>query len=219
MQFLFRNGRLGVMTQALVILSIASLAVSSLAETRAKFASTWRAPGATAMSYAGKKVVGLVASDDLSLRMSAEEALARELTARGVEGVAAYRVIPGEEIRSPQNAKQWFDKIGAAGVVIMRVVDLSKEKIPSAVVWAGTSYYGSLWDYYPYAWGAAIPIGPGRTETKVLVETLIFDIAGNKLVWAGTSETVNPKDAQATVNGIVTSAAEQMKKDGLIRKK
>jgi hypothetical protein len=207
------------MTHALAILSIVSLAVSSAVETKAKFTSTWKAPGAAAMSYAGKKVVGLVVSDDLSLRMSAEEALARELTARGIEGVAAYRVIPGEEIRNPENAKRWFDKIGAAGVVIMRVVDLSKEKIPSAVVWAGASYYGSLWDYYPYAWGSAIAIGPGRTETKVLVETLIFDIAANKLVWAGTSETVNPKDAQATVKGIVTSAAEQMKKDGLIRKK
>jgi hypothetical protein len=207
------------MTQALAILSILSLAVSSALETKAKFTSTWKAPGAAAMSYAGRKVVGLVVSDDLSLRMSAEEALARELTARGVEGVAAYRVIPGEEIRNTENAKRWFEKIGAAGVVIMRVVDLSKEKIPSAVVWAGATYYGSLWDYYPYAWGSAIAIGPGRTETKVLVETLIFDIAGNKLVWAGTSETVNPKDAQATVKGIVTSAADQMKKDGLIRNK
>ena len=201
-----------------VLLSFLLLA-SPASETKAKFTSTWKAPGAAAMSYAGKKVVGLVVSDDLSLRMSAEEALARELTARGVEGVAAYRVIPGEEIRNPENAKRWFDKVGAAGVVIMRVVDLSKEKIPSAMVWAGASYYGSLWDYYPYAWGSAIAIGPGRTEIKVLVETLIFDIAGNKLVWAGTSETVNPKDAQATVKGIVTSAAEQMKKDGLIRKK
>jgi hypothetical protein len=47
---------------------------------------------------------------------------------------------------------------------------------------------------------------------------LIFDIAGNRLLWAGTSESVNPKDAQATVKAIVESAAERMKKDGLIRK-
>jgi hypothetical protein len=207
------------MMHALTILSILSLSISPALETKAKFTSTWKAPGAAAMSYAGQKVVGLIVSDDLSLRMSAEEALARELTARGVAGVAAYRVIPGEEIRNPENAKRWFEKAGAAGVVIMRVVDLSKEKIPTAVVWAGASYYGSLWDYYPYAWGSAVAIGPGRTETKVLVETLIFDIASNKLVWAGTSETVDPKDAQATVKGIVTSATEQMKKDGLIRKK
>jgi len=207
-----------VTIHASVMLSILLIAYPTALETKAKFTSTWKAPGAASMSYAGKKVIGLIVSEDLSLRMSAEEALARELAARGVEGVAAYRVIPREEIRDTENAKRWFEKSGAAGVVIMRIVDLSKEKIPTAVVWAGASYYGSLWNYYPYAWGSAVAIGPGRTETRVLVETLIFDITGNRLVWAGTSETVDPKDAQATVKAIVKSAAEQMKKDGLIRK-
>jgi len=206
------------MTQAAVILSIVCLAFPSGMETKAKFTTTWKAPAISGFTFAGKKVVGLIVSDDLSLRMSAEEALAREITARGAQGVAAYRVIPQEEIRNKDNAKRWFEQTGAAGVVIMRVVDLSKEKIPTAVVWTGASYYGSLWDYYPYAWGSAIAIGPGRTETTVVVETLIFDIAGNRLLWAGTSESVNPKDAQATVKAIVESAAERMKKDGLIRK-
>ena len=202
---------------AIVILSIVLLTYPAAPETKAKFSSTWKAPGAAGVTYAGKKVVGLIVSDDLSLRMSAEEALARELTARGAQGVAAYRVIPREEIRNVDSAKRWFEQSGAAGVVVMRVVDLSKEKIPTSVIWTGATY-GSLWDYYPYAWGSAIAIGPGRTETRVVVETLIFDVPGNRLLCAGTSETVNPKDAQATVKGIVVSAAEQMKKDGLIRK-
>jgi hypothetical protein len=206
-----------VALHAIVILSIVLLTYPAAPETKAKFSSTWKAPGAAGVTYAGKKVVGLIVSDDLSLRMSAEEALARELTARGAQGVAAYRVIPREEIRNVDSAKRWFEQSGAAGVVVMRVVDLSKEKIPTSVIWTGATY-GSLWDYYPYAWGSAIAIGPGRTETRVVVETLIFDVPGNRLLWAGTSETVNPKDAQATVKGIVVSAAEQMKKDGLIRK-
>jgi len=206
------------MMQAVAVLSILCLTLPAELETKAKFTSTWKAPGVAGVSYAGKKVVGLIVSDDLSLRMSAEEALARELTARGAQGVAAYRVIPKEEIRNPDNAKRWFEQSGAAGVVIMRLIDLSKEKIPTSVIWTGATYYGSLWDYYPYAWGSAIAIGPGRTETTVVVETLIFDVLGNRLLWAGTSESVNTKDAQATVKGIVVSAAERMKKDGLIKK-
>ena len=202
---------------ATAILSIALLGYPATPEAKAKFSTTWKAPGAAGVTYAGKKVVGLIVSDDLSLRMSAEEALARELTARGVQGVAAYRVIPREEIRNVESAKRWFEQSGTAGVVVMRVIDLSKEKIPTSVVWAGATY-GSFWDYYPYAWGSAIAIGPGRTETRVVVETLIFDVPGNRLLWAGTSETVDPKDAQATVKGIVLSAVEKMKKDGLIRK-
>ncbi len=202
---------------AIAIFSIVLLTYPAAPETKAKFSTTWKAPGVAGVTYAGKKVVGLIVSDDLSLRMSAEEALARELTARGAQGVAAYRVIPREEISKVDSAKRWFEQSGTAGVVVMRVVDLSKEKIPTSVIWAGATY-GSFWDYYPYAWGSAIAIGPGRTETRVVVETVIFDIPGNRLLWAGTSETVNPTDAQATVKGIVVSAAERMKKDGLIRK-
>jgi hypothetical protein len=42
---------------------------------------------------------------------------------------------------------------------------------------------------------------------------------GNRLVRAGTSESVNTKDAQALVICIGDSAADQMRKDGLIRGK
>ena len=206
-------------TYLLALVSIASLALSAGADTKAKFTSTWKAPGAAAVTYAGRKVVGLIVSDDLSLRMSTEEALARELTAKGAQGVAAYRVIPREEIRDKDRARQWFERSGAAGVVMMRLVDLSKETEPSVVVWSSGSYYGSLWSYYPYAWGTTVELGSGRTDTRVVVETMVFDIAGSRLLWAGTSESVNPKDAQALVTAIVDSAADQMRKDGLIRGK
>lgn len=207
------------MSQIAMILSMSWLALLVGMDAKAKFTSTWKAPGAGTVAYAGKKVVGLIVSDDLSLRMSTEEALARELTAKGAEGVAAYRVIPREEIRDQERAKRWFEKSGAAGVVIMRLVDLSKETIPSSFVWQSGTYYGSLWSYYPYAWGSTFDIVPGRTDTKVVVEMMVFDIAGNRPVWAGTSESVNSKDAQALVKAIVDGAADQMRKDGLIRGK
>jgi hypothetical protein len=57
-----------------------------------------------------------------------------------------------------------------------------------------------------------------RTDTTFVVETLLFDVPEAKLLWAGTSESTNPKDAQALVRDIVTVAADQMKKDGLIKK-
>lgn len=189
------------------------------AAAKPKFTSTWKAPGAQRASYAGKKVVGLVITNDLSLQMSAEEALVRALNARGVQGVAAFRLIPREELRDPKLAKGWFERTNAAGVVILRLVDLTREKIPSAIVWSDASYYyGSLWSYYPYAWGSTFEIVPGRTDVRVVVESLVFDIAGNKLLWAGTSETSNPAGAQELVKAIVEEAADRMKKDGLIKK-
>lgn len=182
------------------------------------FTATWKNPAAGNIGYAGKKVVGLIVSDDMALRQSTEEALARELTARGVRGVPAYQMIPKEEVRDKDRAKAWFERTDTAGVVIMRLVDISKETRPTVVAWESQSYYGSLWGYYPYAWGATIDLSPNKTSVTVIVETLVFDVATNRLLWAGTSESTNPKGAQALVKSLVDAAAEQMRKDGLIRK-
>ncbi len=182
------------------------------------FTATWKNPAAGNVSYAGKKVVGLIVSDDMALRQSTEEELARQLTSRGVRGVPAYQAIPKEEVRDKDKAKAWFERTKTDGVVIMRLVDLSKETRPTVVAWESNAYYGSLWGYYPYAWGATIDLSPNKTTVSVIVETLVFDVPGNRLLWAGTSETTNPKGAQELVKKLVNAAAEQMRKDGLIRK-
>jgi hypothetical protein len=86
-------------------------------------------------------------------------------------------------------------------------------------MWSSGTYYDSLWSYYPYAWGSSFAIVPGRTDIRVVVETLLFDVAASRLLWAGTSESTNPQGAQALVGDIVDAAADQMRKDGLIRRK
>src|SRR3954469_6397972 len=112
----------------------------TLAAAKPKFTSTWKSPDAKGMTYAGKKVVGLVISDDMNLRMSAEEALARQLTAKGVDGVAAFRTIPREEVRDPERVKAWFQRAGVSAIVTMRLLDLSKDTTPSAVMWQSGTY-------------------------------------------------------------------------------
>jgi len=201
---------------AFSILFIALLAVVSA---KAEFKTTWKSPGAENVRFAGKKVVGLIVSNDMSLRISSEEALARELTSKGVQGIAAYKLIPREEIRDKDTVKAWFERTGAAGVVVLRLVDLSKETSPSVVAWQSMPYYGSFGAYYPYAWGATIDLTPAsaRTDVTIVVETLIFDVGGDKLLWAGTSESTNPKTAQVLIKDIVDAAADRMRKDGLIR--
>ena len=110
----------------------------------AKFKSTWNAPGAGPLNFAGKKVVALVIADDQNLEISSEEALGRELIARGVDGVAAYRLIPREELRDKDKAKGWFTRANVAGVVVMRLVGARKEMAYTPDMWA-SPYYGSLW--------------------------------------------------------------------------
>jgi hypothetical protein len=194
-----------------VILTAAALAAGP------KFLSTWKAPGAAGITFAGKKVAALVISTDDSLRISGEEALVRELVARGMQGVAAYRIVPREELQSADRARGWFERSAVEGVVALRPVSSEKRHTyTSPTVWANP-YYGSLWGYYGYGWGAVYIPGSEREDTIVVVETLIYSVPRNELIWAGASETKNPKTLQRFIADLAKETTEQLKKQGLAK--
>ena len=184
-----------------------------------KFKSTWKAPASGApVSFAGKKVIALVISDDDSLRVSGEEALAGQLTERGLVGAPAYRLIPKEEVKDVEKAKPWFERAGAEGVVAMRLVDARQERTYTPDYWT-SPYYGSLWGYYGYGWGSMYVPGHVDVDAIVSVETLIFSVPQNRLLWAGVSESRNPKDARRLIADLVTATVKELRKQGLTQGK
>ena len=191
------------------------LGVSLAAKTR--FQSVWKSPDAAGTSFAGKKVAALVIDKDDSLRVAGEEALVRELNARGMQGVASYRIAPKEVMQNADSARVWFEKAGVEGVVAFRVVNDERRKTYQPSTWTST-YYTSLWGYYGYGWGAVYDPGYVRDERIVSLETLIFSVPKNSLVWAGLSVTENPKDGAKVVTEVVKEAVNEMRKQGLVRK-
>src|SRR4029078_1220402 len=114
-----------------------------------EFISTWKSPTAKPLAFAGRKVAAVVMVEDLSLQMSAEEALAREISARGPVGVASYRIVPREDLKDKDKAKGWLEGDGVKGLVFMKIVETDKQKVYSSVVWS-SGYYNNAWDYYGY---------------------------------------------------------------------
>lgn len=194
-----------------VFIGLALVSVSVHAGT--KYKTTWRASEVGPQSFAGKKVAVVVISGDESLNMSSEEALVRELTARGVQGVAAYRIVPREALRKTETARPFFERAGLEGVIALRPVSLQQEQTYTPATWANP-YYGSLWGYYGYGWGS-VGTGYVTNSTVLTVETLIFSMAKDRLIWAGVSETEDPKNVQRVVADLVKSAAKELKKQGL----
>jgi len=188
-----------------------------LAAASVTLTSTWKAPGETSLNYAGKKVVALVITADESLRMSSEEALVREISARGPQGVAAYRLIPREELTDKDKVKGWLDRSGAAGVVALRVSNQEERRVYDAMVWS-SGYYGNFYDYYGSSWATVTPIGKGHIERTLTVETLLFRVSDAKLLWAGVSQTTDPKDVSSFMKELTKTVVRQLEKEGLARK-
>jgi hypothetical protein len=203
------------MTKALV----ATAAVAAAACASTSFNSSWRNPAAEPGNFRGKKVAALVVSKEEAVRYGAEDALARELTARGAVGIAAYSLIPKELIQDKDKAKEFLEKADVAGVVAMRVVGKDKEITSSPGGYWGGPAYATFWGagYYGYGWGGVYSPGYIQTDTIVIVETLVYSLPQNKLVWAGQSETTNPSKVGPFIQELVRKAAAEMEKQGLIR--
>jgi hypothetical protein len=193
------------------------LCAASGAQT-ATLTSTWAAPDLVPSSYAGKKVAALTISQDMSLRMSSEEALSREISARGPEGIAAYRIIPPQVLEDKDKAQEWFTQRGIALVIAMRPISVDKEEAPPRL-WYSTSYYQSFGTYYMNGIQSTTALGGGKENTIIVVETMLYDVEhGGKLIWAGRSSTTNPKNAGTFVQGLSKAVVEDLRKRGLVKK-
>ena len=90
-----------------------------------------------------------------------------------------------------------FNQAGIVGVVVLRAAGAKKEVSYSPAYWSAP-YYGSFWGggYYGYGWNSVYDPGYLRTDTIVRVETLVYDLKADKLLWAGMSESTNPSAVQ-----------------------
>jgi hypothetical protein len=194
--------------------AIAALVAATAIAADVKFTSVWKTPAAFEVSLFGKKVAALVISKDESLRVSGEEALARELTSRGMHGVATYRMAPREELTAAETAKPWFERAGVEAVVALRPVSSEKRTAYTVETWADP-YYSSLWGYYGYGWGNVYVVGSSRQETVVTVETLIYSVPRNALLWAGASETRDAKSLTKFIAELAEETVKELHKVGL----
>ena len=201
--------RLGI---ASVLVVGFSLALSA----KITFTSTWKWMDASTISFAGKKIAALVISQDDSLRVAGEEALVRELTARGLQGVATYRIAPKEELQKAERAKVWFEKANVEGVVAVRPVSADKVSTYTPGTWINP-YYSTFWGYYGYGWGSVYIPGTTQRETVVVVESTIYSVPRNQLLWAAVSETRNPKDLRQFIEELVKESVDELHKQGLAR--
>jgi hypothetical protein len=200
---------------ALVGLSLVVVAAAMAADPI--FTSTWRSPSAKGVSFTGKKVAALIISSDESLRVSGEEQLARELTALGMQGTPAYRMIPREELTSADRARPWFERASIEGVVSLRPVTMETRRTYTPTVWS-QPYYSTLWGYYGYGWTTVITPGGGvREDTTLVVETLIHSVPRDALLWAGVTTSTNPKGAQKFITQLVAATVKEMKSEQLAR--
>jgi hypothetical protein len=86
-------------------------------------------------------------------------------------------------------------------------------------MYGGYGAYGGFGGWY----GMYSPVyyDPGyyQESTSYLVETNIFSLEKDKLVWTGTTKSTTGSDVGLLVDSIIAAVMDQMKKEGFMAKK
>jgi hypothetical protein len=206
---LFRNNRY------LLILCLLTALTGCGGKT--KFVSIWKNPEAKPVTWKNDKVAAFAMTFIKASRLGAEEALARELTSRGLQGIAGHTLVPKEVEKDEEKAKQLLKEAGVKGAIVMRVVDTGREVYQStgSLQYVG-GYYPSFWGYWGYGWSAVYQPGHITTETVVSIETLVYSVEQDQLLWAGVSSTTNPKNVPEFIRELCDLAGRELKRSGLV---
>ncbi len=204
------------MKKALIVVSIlTALILTGCGTTR--FVSTWKEPTAGSGSLAGKKIATFVVNPESSTRRPAEDLLAAELSARGAMGVAGYTILPGDKVKDQDKAKAALEEAGFDCALVLRAVDVEEETrhVPGET-WHSPVYYRSWGGYWRRGWTTVYEPGYTTTATVYTVETLLYGLADEKLIWAGRSETTDPGSVETFVSDYASAVDDELRKAGLL---
>lgn len=180
------------------------------------FVNTWKAPDAKPIDARGTKVVAVVVANGSVMRRSGEDRLAYEISARGAQGVAMYRLVPEAKNLDEALVRDTFQRENVKLLVVMRPVQVQKDLVVTS--YGGPTYRGYWGGYYGYGWGHPYGGVDVRVDTTVAVETLVYSLPENKLLWGGQSKTTNPENISELIGEVAVEAAKELEHAGLVKR-
>ena len=173
-----------------------------------------------------QKVLVLGVFKDDIRRRAFESTFVKEVNAENKHAIAGYTLMPNaEDLTSKEKILAIVKKVGADAVLITsykgsvekkREVAPRVDYVPRRGMGYGSYGYGYR-GYYGSTYQAVYRPGYTVTDTVVQLETRVFSVADEKLVWAGKSKTVNASSSEKVVQDLVKLVIKDMKESLLIK--
>jgi len=196
-----RRSKLAVACTMLALVAVSCGAPTHLAE-------SWSNPAYAPKPVKKVMVVGLGESQRRVIVF--EDAMASQFTARKLEAIKGSTIT--KTAGDLESFKEAVRQSGADLVAISRLVDVTDETVyhPGGTAYMPmTGYYG-MGPYYSSAYVAVNDPGYVTTSKVYKVETNVYDVASEKLVWSGLSHTTDPSNLEQTVNEIAAVVIEDL---------
>lgn len=189
-----------------IVISLTLLGALGCAST--KLTSTFVDPAFSGEPFDKIMVVGLGAS--AGGRASFENAVADQLAAQGVLGVASGNLIAAAEDLTRESVRGWVASDGYDAVLVTRLVDTRKS----------TTYhppsYATFYDYWGFYGGYLTSPGYLVETTTLLIESTLFDATTGKVVYSAESKSFQPSSRDEVIRELVPLLVGDLTKRGLL---
>ncbi|MEA1949716.1 MAG: hypothetical protein U9N83_20780 [Thermodesulfobacteriota bacterium] len=163
-------------------------------------------------------VIGVTYKEKEKVRRSFEDRFVAHLRAAGVEAISSGDAIsiPTDLMLEKDEILKAVNKFNNDAVIITHVLGKDEKEFYTPPARSRSrGYYG----YYGRAFGYAH--GPGYTSTNTFyrLATNLYDVKTEKLIWSGTSETLNPGSVKQMIDDVIKVVIKDLQKNNLIPQK
>ncbi len=203
------------------------VALSACKTTATNFSQSYRNPGYEETVF--KKVMVIGVTQDQETRQAFENALASAIKNEGGTAQASITVLPHEDQITEDQLHAAIDAGGFDGVLLTRLlsVDKSQEYTPPKKynkprtryypASPGWGYgYGGFYGFYGTTYAEVHEPGYFDTSTTLKLETNLYSVATNELVWTGQSETIDPDSIEDARASMTKAVAKKLRGERLI---
>jgi len=172
-------------------------------------------------AYQGKpqKIMLIMAAKSPDTRNLFEDRFAGELQGRGNDAFQSYTIIPFEQLRDKEVVKSKIRSSGADTVLISRLVDTKtiesyRPGLITVVPFVLPDYYYGWWGYYNVVFA---DYGYTGDVTVAYIETNLYDVKTEKLIWSGHSKTERTYGEQELITAFIQRMIKKLSSAGIIK--
>lgn len=184
---------------------------------------TWKNSRVPSATY--EKITVAALTNNINAKTTVENDLEAALAAEGIKVSKSSNLFPPNFTNDNSDKEKMLSKFrdaGADAILTISLIDRETETryVPGAYSYDPVNrynYYGAFWGYYSFWYPRIYTPGYYTTDKTYFIETNLYDINTEELIWSAQSETYNPTDLASFSRDFAATIVKKMKDDNLLR--